>query len=129
MSRDPALHELLEDLGHDLVKYLRLPLRMLPPDADLAAVRGALECALLRTRESRDATLGARELWAKARPALAALAGEGGSLAAFETALMRVLAWHEALSGRRTLDRAQLEADLLALAAALDRWLAEVRDG
>ncbi|HKU38874.1 MAG TPA: hypothetical protein VJR89_12025, partial [Polyangiales bacterium] len=81
MSRDPALRELLEDLRHDLVKYVRLPLRMLPPDADAAALRGALECALLRTRESRTVTQSARELWRAARPALVAAGAAGDSLA------------------------------------------------
>jgi hypothetical protein len=129
MSSDPALRELLEDLRHDLVKYVRLPLRMLPGDADPDAVRGALACALLRTRESPDEVLSAREIYARAKPALLAAAADPARLAAFDGALARVLAWEARLSGARALDRKQLESDLSALAAALDAWLAEVSRG
>ena len=129
MSRDPALRELLEDLRHDLVKYVRLPLRMLPGDADLDAVRGAVECALLRTRESPQQVLSAREIYAQAKPALLAASANPVRLQAFEAALTRVLAWEACLGGARALDRAQLEADLAALAGALDAWLGEVSRG
>jgi hypothetical protein len=129
MSRDPALRELLEDLRHDLVKYVRLPLRMLPGDAEPDAVRGALECALLRTRESPQQVLSAREIYARVKPALLSAAPDAARLQAFDAALTRVLAWEAALAGSRALDRSQLEADLAALASTLDAWLAEVSRG
>jgi hypothetical protein len=129
MSRDPALRELLEDLRHDLVKYVRLPLRMLPGDADPDAVRCALECALFRTRESPREVLSAREVYARAKPALLAAAADATRLQAFEAALWRVLAWEAALAGSHALDRAQLEADLAGLSGTLEAWLQEVSRG
>ena len=129
MSRDPALRALLEDLRHDLVKYVRLPLRMLPGDAEPDAVRGALECALFRTRESPQQVLSAREVYARARPELLAAEPDFARLRTFEAALNRVLDWEVALRGVRPLDRAQLESDLAALTGALDAWVAEVSRG
>jgi hypothetical protein len=92
-------------------------------------VRGALECALLRTRESPQQVLSAREIYARAKPALLAAAADPARLRAFDAALTRVLAWEGALAGMRALDRVRLEADLAALAGALDAWLAEVSRG
>src|SRR5258705_320194 len=87
MSRTAAEREALLDrvldLQHDLGKYLRLPLRMLPGDAPANEVHAALREALLETRRAGAGVKSARSLWeAFAGESAAALAGRecGGPL-------------------------------------------------
>ena len=131
MSREPALFEVLDDLRHDLAKYLGLPLRMLPRDADQVALRLALEQALHHTRQRSGTSLAAREIYAALRIALLAASAEAGAarLLALDEAVERALAWEAALSGVRPLDRAAIERDFGAVTAAIDSWLSEARRG
>jgi len=126
MSRDATLAELLDDLRHDLAKYLSLPLRMLPRDADAAALRAALADALLHTRRSAGRSLGARELYARARAQLVEANADAARLSALDEAVASALAWEDALTGAAPLPRARIEADLAAVGVRLEAWTNEV---
>ena len=69
---DAAEDDALERLRHDLGKAIVLQVTWLGPDPDPAALRDALAADLLETRRSPGRTVGAVELWAALRPALAA---------------------------------------------------------
>ena len=60
-----ALEESLYDLKHDLGKYIRLPVSMLPKDASWAEVTAQVEQGVLRTRKGPAGTISAAELLAK----------------------------------------------------------------
>jgi hypothetical protein len=110
---DPALREALSDLQHDLGKYLRLPLVLLPHDADDAAVREAVATALLRTKRSARATKTARAIWADF------VAENGDRWPALRAAVERALAWEAAIEGAGPIDRAAAERDLGAVGEVL----------
>lgn len=57
------LHEELMDLAHDLGKYVRLPLAMLPADADRAQVVEAVREGIVRTRRGPWGITPARRIW------------------------------------------------------------------
>lgn len=117
-THEDALDRVL-DLQHDLGKYLRLPLRMLPRAAGPAELRVAVHEALLETRRGPAGVRSARALWEAfvaesaalmARPAFAALA------AAMEVAL----AWEAALAQpAAALPRARIDEDFAAVQAAI----------
>ena len=129
MSRATTLAELLDDLRHDLAKYLALPLRMLPRDADAAALRRALIDALVHTRRSGGRSTSARELYARARAELVAAQADPVRLGALDQAVAAALAWESALAGDAPLPRARIEADLAAVGERLDAWAGEVARG
>lgn len=60
----------LEDLRHDLGKYVCFEVRFAGPDADLPTLRAALKADLLATRRRGDRTEAAWELWGRLRPAI-----------------------------------------------------------
>jgi len=62
LSRDDLIDALL-DLKHDLGKYIRLPVAMLPPNAAPDELRSAIDDALERTRRGPAGTRSAREIW------------------------------------------------------------------
>lgn len=114
-----CLAEILDDLQHDLGKHLALPLRLLPADADDAAVRAAARTALCRTRRGPDGATDAATLWADFRAELApALAGAPG-WRRLEGAVERALSWTARLDDPAPLDRGRLAADLTAVGAAI----------
>jgi len=134
MTSDVTL-ELLLDLKHDLGKYMLLPLALLPKGADAAAVRDALERALLRTR-TRRAVAGAaaeaqsaREIWHGSAAELVQSGLPRAALADVEQAVERALDWEPALRGDRALERAAIERDLGAVQTAIARLIEEVRGG
>jgi hypothetical protein len=120
----------LLDLSHDLGKYLRLPLAMLPVDAGPAEVRGALETALRRTRVGPSGVRPAREIWEGLRAEIAGpLAGSPG-FQELEAAVEQALAWERALDGgREGIDRAAVAADFEAVAERIRDLIGEVTRG
>ena len=62
MDKEELL-DILLDLKHDLGKYLRLPLALLPADASPKEVREALKTGLFSTRKSGVKTTSAQELF------------------------------------------------------------------
>ena len=132
MSSEATL-ELLLDLKHDLGKYLLLPLALLPKGADDAAVRDALERALLRTRtrqvEGKEQAQGAREIWQRFAAELSGSGLPPAALAELERTLERALQWEHALHAQAALERAAVERDLGAVQAAIARLIDEARRG
>ncbi len=119
----------LLDLSHDLGKYLRLPLAMLPGDASPAEVRSALEAALRRTRVGPGGVRPARSIWDALRPGIEdALAGTPG-FARLEAAVARALAWERALDGGGGIDRAAVTADFEDVTLCIRALIEEVSRG
>ncbi len=122
MTRDDLLDALF-DLEHDLGKYLRLPLAMLPADAGPGEVRAAAEDALLRTRRGPTGTTPAAEIWAAFQAEVS-----GGLTGPAFTALRGVV--DQALSHAQHLGGADpdvLRTDLGAVAPAIRAVVAELR--
>lgn len=129
-----ATLELLLDLKHDLGKYLLLPLSLLPRAADDAALRDALERALLRTRTRKVAgqeqVQGAREIWQAFAVELAGSGLPRAQLTGVDAAVERALQWERALQARdAVLERAAIERDLGAVQSAIAQLIDEVRNG
>jgi hypothetical protein len=123
-----ALLDVLSDLRHDLGKYLRLPLAMLPADAAADEVREAARTALIRTRRGPRGVSTAAEIWSEARHDLEPLARwrAGAGLA---EAIEAALRWTGALDAPTPLDRAALFSDLGGVTTAIDALLLEVQGG
>ena len=127
-AMDDVTLDALMDLSHDLGKYLRLPLAMLPEDASPAEICVALETALLRTRVGPQGVRAAREIWLEIRAELAEpLAGNTG-FEALESAVERALAWERALGGGG-IDRAALSADFEDVTLCIRALIEEVSRG
>ena len=119
--------DVLLDLQHDLGKYLRLPLAMLPADADDDALREAARVALLRTRRGPDETVPAATLWAHFIAEAGDPAGTPAGDALIE-AVERALAWAPRLEQPAPLDKGALLRDLSAVTAAIRALLHEATD-
>ena len=119
--------DLLFDLQHDLGKYLRLPVAMLPAEAAPADLRAALAEALLRTRIGPSGTRSARGVWTAF---LADLADRPGlDLEALRTSVETALAWETALEADRPLpSRSEILADLDGVTAAIRALIMEVEN-
>jgi hypothetical protein len=119
--------ERLLDLSHDLGKYLRLPLSMLPAAADAGQVRKALRAALQQTRSAAGQVLPAREIWrrfqADLEPSLSGLS----AWHVLEDAVDRALSWEHALGGSAPIDRSAAERDLRAVGEAIDALIEAVQ--
>ncbi len=111
MSREDLL-DALDELQHDLGKYLRLPLAMLPRDAGPELVREAAQTALLRTRRGAGGVTSAEDIWR----AFVDEVGAALPLNTLEPVVARALAWRGRLD---ELDREALEADLGAVSGAI----------
>lgn len=119
--------ERLFDLRHDLGKYLRLPLTMLPASATPAEVRAALEVALRRTRSVGGRARSAREIWQAFERELAPELGERPAFEAVTRAVEQALSWEPALDAADApLDRAHIERDLRAVGDAIDALIDEL---
>jgi hypothetical protein len=126
MNRQELL-DVLADLQHDLGKYIRLPISMLPRDASPAELREALATALLRTRQSPRGTRSARAIWQEFETEAGADARAYPSYTALEAAVERALAWEmTAAREAAVIDRAALESDLAAVSSAIRKLIEEV---
>ncbi|MBW2277188.1 MAG: hypothetical protein JRF63_06830 [Deltaproteobacteria bacterium] len=129
LSRDDVLDALL-DLKHDLGKYIRLPLAMLPAEAGDAEVREALGTALLKTRNGPNGVHTAEDLWSGFTEEVGrAIAGYTSAPGLRET-VERALAWRASLENDAdAIDRQQAETELGAVREAIQRLIEEVHDG
>jgi len=116
--------DLLADLAHDLGKYLRLPLAWLPAEADEAAVRAAAHEALLETRRRGNEVTPALALWDGFLRDVGENLNDFSGWPELVAVVERALSWAERLDG--PLDRAELAADLGAVAPAIRALLDEV---
>ena len=110
----------LDDLQHDLGKYLRLPLAFLPKDAPPDAVRAAARKALFETRRAGPTVQDAQSIWDTFRVEI------DGALDAFPTfqalakAMERATAWGSTLrEEHRPVERLDIEADFSAVGQAI----------
>lgn len=100
------LSDTLEDVRHDLGKYITFEVRFIGLDADTAALRQALSADLLQTDKRGERVEAAWSVWERLRPG--ELDGDPD-----------VVAIDKALTGLRALDLATLERDELIAAAAV----------
>ena len=114
------LEDALDDLAHDLGKYIHLPLSLLPETASADEFHEAAELALMRTRRASTGDQSAHDLWTAFRQEV------GNELMAYpgwvelEQAVAKALGWTERLGGAyRTEDRMNLIYDLRAVAPAI----------
>lgn len=125
MSRDDLVDALL-DLQHDLGKYLRLPLAMLPPDASEDDLRQAAADALLRTRRGPTGVTPAATVWRDFLAEVGDALDARPSFQALGATVDRALAHGACVA---TADVSALRADLSAVSPAIRAVLDEVRDG
>lgn len=121
------LIDVLEDLKHDLGKYLVLPLSMLSDDAGADAIIAAVEEGLLRTRRGPRGSQSARSLWeAFADEVGPAVLAEPAAVVVAQ-AVERALGWQDALSAPAPIVREQVVRDFRAVGDSMGAWLAELR--
>ena len=120
--------ELLDDLLHDLGKYIALPVNMLPKAAQVEDFRLALETALKRTRNGPTGVLSARQIW------LEFVADSGNAYESrsgwsrLQSAVGAALAWEQSLDADgNTLNRTQAQRDLTNVATAIRELMIEIR--
>jgi len=120
------LLDMLYDLQHDLGKYLRLPLAMLPARASDEEVRQAVRAALQETRKSPSGIRAAQDIWDDF------LMEEKGLLAPFPArarlvnAVDRALGWTSRLDAPAALDRALVRRDFESVSRAAADLIEEV---
>lgn len=79
-----GLFPVIEDLRHDLGKYIGFETSCLPPEPSTEALRGALRADLLTTRRGPRGVESAADIWTRLRPPLLA---EDPDVAAIERAM------------------------------------------
>lgn len=114
------LEDALDDLAHDLGKYIHLPLSLLPDTASDDEFLEAATLALIRTRRAPTGDQSARELW------VAFCQEVGNELVSYpgwielEQTIANALDWTERLQdAARSESRTKLVADLRAVAPAI----------
>jgi hypothetical protein len=129
LSRDDVLDALL-DLKHDLGKYIRMPVAMLPREASNDDLREALETALLRTRSGPGGSRTAADLWKAFTEEVGGAIDGYESTPGLRAAVDRALEWRAALERNEgAIDRGQVEADTGAVGEAIQRLIEEVHGG
>jgi hypothetical protein len=117
-EREEVLDLLLE-LGHELGKYLRMPLAFLPATASPEELCETVRRTLTQTRDGPRGRRSARQLWTTF------VHEAGGRLDSLETfqeleaAVGRALAWEGLQVREGTLSRVQIEADFGAISPAI----------
>jgi len=112
--------ESLDDLLHDLGKYIALPITMLPPTAHHTELRDAVQSALLKTRTSPMGTQTAQAIWdtfcKEVGNQLTGFRGWHRLIEAVDTAC----AWAERINDTTlVIDRTQVTDDMRAVSAAI----------
>ena len=122
------LLDILMDLQHDLGKYIRLPLAMLPADPSADQLKDALEQALLRTREANGKAHPAREIW---QAFLDESEGQWNRFSAYQKlvdSVKRALGWERFLSGRLKAESLQdILRDMQGVQEAIRDLIEEVK--
>jgi hypothetical protein len=122
-----ALEESLYDLKHDLGKYIRLPVGMLPKEATWAEVAAQVEQAVLRTRKGPSGILSAAALFEQFKREWGARLANLSSYAALQTAVAAACALPEQiLLNESALNRETVESILGEVSTAVQRLMDEV---
>lgn len=121
------LIELLLELQHDLGKYIRLPLAMLPANASNAEVREALEMGLIYTRQGPGGTRSAETIWRDfLDEAQERLRGFQAFPALCDT-VEHALAWRSSLTPTAPpIERDALDSDLQRVSEAIRNVIVEI---
>ena len=121
------LIEHIEDLEHDLGKYLLLPLAMLPHDASSKMVVDAALQGLLRTRSHNGQSQTALELFEQFQRVFEAQCEPLSHWQSLVEAMKVAWAWHKKLQdGEVVVARKAIESDFRAVGQAIRRLKAEV---
>ena len=117
------------DVKHDLGKYIRMPIAMLPDDAPDGALKEAILQALQRTRTGPKGPRSARSIWEGFEAEVGgALRGEPG-FAALAASVARALAWEERAAAAEPVERSRVTQDFAAVGARIQELLDEVSRG
>ena len=120
--------ELLDDLLHDLGKYIALPVNMLPKAAPVEDFRLALEAALKRTRKGPTGVQSARQIWVEFVADSGNAYESRNGWSRLQSAVTAALAWEQRLdTDGNTLNRAQAQRDLTFVATAIRELMSEIR--
>jgi hypothetical protein len=114
------------DVKHDLGKYIRMPIAMLPVGAPDALVRVALLQALQKTRTGPKGVRSARSIWDAFSAEVAEVLKEKPAFAVLAEAVARALTWEDKATAADPIDRSSVEADFAAVGARIQELLNEV---
>jgi hypothetical protein len=114
------------DVKHDLGKYIRMPIAMLPADAPDAALEAALLQALQRTRTGPKGSRSARSIWNAFSAEVAKALEDEPAFAALGEVVARALSWEDRAAAGAPLDRGGVEADFAAVGERIQDLLDEV---
>jgi hypothetical protein len=118
--------DILDDLQHDLGKYLYLPLAFLPAGAPDAAVREAARRGLLETRRAGAKIDDAASIWRTFHEEVGCALDEIGLFQALVLRVESAFEWTDRLREETVpIDRLRLEADF----SAVGRAIRNLRDG
>ena len=121
--------ELLDDLLHDLGKYIAFPLQMLPKDATDGEFRAALDQALHVTRKGPMGVQSASDIWLNFRQECGNDIEDDEGWSDLVSAVEQALLWSELLADmKQTLDREQATADLRAVSGAIRQFRDTISD-
>ena len=119
----------LYDLQHDLGKHIRLPVALLPEDAEPSAVRQAIGAALRRTGQHQGKPKGAKIIWREFCAQHATQLEMYSTWSGLVEAVSTAIAWEDALDQtERDIPRETVLRDFTSLARAIDRMIDEVED-
>ena len=126
-TENPVL-DALDQLKHDLGKYMRMPVAFLAPDASKDDLKQALEMALLQTRSGGGRTQTAKEIWQDFLvDNSSALEGHIG-FTELTSAVESALAWEAALSDESRLDQVAITRDLGKVSVLISSLMQELND-
>lgn len=122
--------DILFDLKHDLGKYVRLPLAMLPAGASDKEVVEAVRHALFATRTGPAGTRPARAIWddfvAEAKGTLEVRTG----WPRLQSSVAAALAWETRVHDRATaVSRTEVERDLASVSESIQALIEELLNG
>jgi hypothetical protein len=107
------------DLEHDLGKHIRLPVALLPENADDSDLRETVLRAIGRTRSGPRGMQSARALWEAFVDEAGAALSANPAFEALHGAVERAIAWEGRAAAGEKLNRCALEADLAAVGARI----------
>lgn len=130
MNHAEDLLDALYDLKHDLGKYIRMPVLMLPKDADPEVVAAEVERAIDRTRKGPTGVRSAMEIYRAFTAEWESVASAFKEYRALENAVERAVAWRRKVKSPDTSwTRAELERDLTQVGETILALIREVEGG
>jgi hypothetical protein len=127
VNKDELL-EALYDLKHDLGKYIRLPVAMLPVNVEIDEVISAAKMAIERTRRGPGGDISAAALWERFVSEWHEVAEAFNTYQPLGQAVSRAVSWSARVEHRKeSWEREALERDLSAVGEAIQSLIEEVR--